>query len=209
MGLVLPLFVHAWSTMDHDKVRRIIQRAIDAVGILAWPTLAGGIILATPLMLFISGPKFAPSGPLLALLVVAAFMVFYGSLFGHLIVGIGRQRVMTWIYASDAAVSLTLYFLFIPRYGATAAALITIFSEAIIAVAATAIVLTTVKMRPSLKITGKAMIAAAIMGIVVDVTPATHVLEKIFIGIVIYGILLMALRAVTKDELKKLTNRSA
>ena len=40
MGLVLPLFVHAWSTMDHDRVRRIIQRAVDAVGILAWHGLS-------------------------------------------------------------------------------------------------------------------------------------------------------------------------
>jgi len=209
MGLVLPLFVHAWSTMDHAKVRRIIQRAIDAVGILAWPTLSGGIVLATPLMLFISGPQFAPSGPLLALLVIAAFMVFYGSLFGHLIVGIGRQRVMTWIYAFDAAISLALYFIFIPRYGATAAALVTIFSEAIIAVAATTIVLATVKMRPSLKVTGKALLAAAIMGIVVSFTPQIHVLLKILIGIIVYAILLIALRAVTKDEIKKLMNREA
>jgi len=209
MGLVLPLFVHAWSTMDHEKVRRIIQRAIDAVGILAWPTLSGGIVLATPLMLFISGPQFAPSGPLLALLVIAAFMVFYGSLFGHLIVGIGRQRVMTWIYAADAAVSLALYFIFIPRYGATAAALVTIFSEAVIAVAATTIVLATVKMRPSLKVTGKALLAAAIMGIVISFTPETHVLLKILIGIIVYAILLVALRAVTKDEINKLMNREA
>ncbi len=209
MGLVLPLFVSAWSTMDHAKVHRIIQRAIDAVGILAWPTLAGGVVLATPLMLFISGPKFAPSGPLLALLVVAAFMVFYGSLFGHLIVGIGRQRTMTWFYATDAAISLALYFIFIPRYGATAAALITIFSEAVIAIATTAIVLKVAKIRPSLKVTGKALLASVIMGAVVYITPAPHVLLKIMIGVIVYGVLLIALRAVTKEELKKLTNRAA
>jgi len=207
MGLVLPLFVHAWSGKDHDRVRRIIQRAVDAVGILAWPTLAGGIALATALMLFISGPEFAPSGPLLALLIVAAFMVFYGSLFGHLIVGIGRQRAMTWVYAADAAVSLALYFIFIPRFGATAAALVTIFSEAVIAVAATTIVLTTVKMRPALKVTGKALVSAAIMGVAVYALPGFHVLVRILIGIIIYGILLIALRAITKEEVKKLMNR--
>ena len=82
-------------------------------------------------------------------------------------------------------------------------------SEAVIAVAATTIVLATVKMHPSLKVTGKALLAAAIMGIVVSFTPEIHVLLKILIGIVVYAILLIALRAVTKDELKKLTNRAA
>jgi O-antigen/teichoic acid export membrane protein len=204
MGLVLPLFVHAWSGKDRDRVQRIIQRATDAVGLLSWPTLAGGIVLATPLMLFISGPEYAPSGPLLALLVVAAFMVFYGSLFGHLIVGIGKQKIMTWFYAADAMVSIALYFILIPRFGATAAALVTIFSEAIIAVAATAIVLATVKIRPSLKISGKAIIAAAIMGIIINAFPGIHVLVRILIGIVVYGILLIGLRAVSKEDVGKL-----
>jgi O-antigen/teichoic acid export membrane protein len=209
MGLVLPLFVHAWSTMNHDKVRRIIQRAVDAVGILAWPTLAGGLVLSTPLMIFISGPQFAPSGPLLALLIIAAFMVFYGSLFGHLIVGINRQRVMTWIYAADAFVSLALYFIFIPRYGATAAALVTIFSEAVIAISASTIVLMAVKMRPSLAVTGKALLSACLMGLIVYIIPGVHVLIRILIGVIVYGILLVALRAVTTKEIKELTNRTA
>ena len=207
MGLVLPLFVHAWSKMDHDRVRRIIQRATDAVGLLAWPTLFGGLALSTPLMLFISGPQFAPSGPLLALLVIAAFMVFYGSLFGYLIVGINKQRVMTWVYAADAFASLSLYFIFIPRFGATAAALVTIFSEAVIAVAASIIVLTTVKIKPSLKVSGKALVAAAVMGLAICALPGLHVLIRILIGIVVYGILLVVLRAVTKEEIKKLMNR--
>lgn len=209
MGLVLPLFVNAWSAMDRDKVRRIIQRATDAVGILSWPTLAGGLVLATPLMLFISGPEYAGSGPLLALLVIAAFMVFYGSLFGHLIVGIGKQKMMTWFYAADALVSVALYFILIPRYGATAAALVTIFSEAVIAVAATVIVLATVKTRPSLKVTGKALLAAALMGIAIYALPQLHVLLRILFGIVVYGIALVALRAVSTADIKKLMNRSA
>jgi len=209
MGLVLPLFVHAWSTMDREKMGRIIQRATDAVGILSWPTLFGGIVLATPLMLFISGKEFAASGPLLALLVVAAFMVFYGSLFGHLIVGIGKQRVMTWFYAADAIISIILYFVLIPRFGAVAAACVTIFSEAVIAVAATAIVIKNVKVIPSLKVTGKAMISGALMGIAIYFFPNVHVLLRILFGVIVYGILLISLRAVSSADLKKLLNRSA
>ena len=207
MGLILPLFVHAWNKMDHDRVRRIIQRAIDAVSILAWPTLAGGLVLSTPLMLFISGPKFAPSGPLLALLVIAAFMVFYGSLFGHLIVGINRQRTMTWFYAVDAAVSLSLYFVFIPRYGAVAAALVTIFSETVIAVAASAIVLRAVKMRPRLKVFGLSLFASLLMGAFLYYLPEVQVLLRVFLGAAVYGILLVAFRAVSMNDLRKLLNR--
>jgi O-antigen/teichoic acid export membrane protein len=208
MGLVLPLFVQAWSRADHEKIERIIQRAIDAVSILAFPTLVGGVILATPLMLFISGPQFAASGPLLALLVVAAFMVFYGALFGHLIVGIGKQKIMTWVYATDAAVSLSLYFLLIPRYGARGAAFVTIFSEAVIAVAATAIVLSITKIKPRLAVLGKAVAAAVVMGGVLYGLPTLHVIIRVITGAIVYGLLMLAFKAVPKEELKKIIARA-
>lgn len=208
MGLVLPLFVQAWGRADRGQIERIIGRAIDAVSLLAFPTLAGGVVLATPLMLFISGPQFAASGPLLALLVVAAFMVFYGALFGHLIVGIGRQKIMTWVYASDAAVSLVLYFVFIPRFGATGAALVTIFSEAVIAVAATTIVLSITKIKPRLGVAGKAVAAAAVMGGVVYGLPTLHVIVRVVIGAAVYVLLMLALKAVPKEELRKIFVKS-
>lgn len=204
MGLVLPLFVQAWGSADGGRVKRIIQRALDAVSALAFPTLAGGIALASPLILFISGPEFAPSGPLLAVLIVAAFMVFYGSLFGHLIVGINRQRLMTWAYAVDALVSLGLYFALIPRYGATAAAWVTVFSEAVIAITGGAIVLSITKIRPRLAVTGKAIAASALMGLAIYGMPHLHVLLRILIGTAIYGALMLAFRAFPKEEIKNI-----
>ncbi len=201
MGLVLPLFVQAWSKADAEQVKRIVQRAVDAVSLLAFPTLAGGIMLATPLMLFISGPEFAPSGPLLAVLVAAAFMVFYGSLFGHLIVGINRQRAMTWVYAADAAASLVLYFLLIPRYGAMAAAWVTVFSEAVIAVVAGGIVLAITRAKPRLSVAVKSLAAAAIMGIAIGSIPSMHVLLRMLSGVLIYGALILLFRAVSREEM--------
>jgi O-antigen/teichoic acid export membrane protein len=207
MGLILPLFVEAWGRTDHERVRRIIQRATDAVSLLAFPTLAGGIALATPLMIFISGPEFSPSGPLLALLVVAAFMVFYGALFGHLIVGIGRQRLMTWVYAADAAASLLLYFLLVPKYGATAAAWVTIFSETVIAVAGGAIILAITKIRPKLDTVGKAIAASAMMGLAITALPNLHVLIRVCLGAALYVIIIFAIKGVRKEELREILRK--
>ncbi len=204
MGLVLPHFVDAWSKIDKARVRRVVERAMDGVSLLAMPTLVGGILLATPLMIFLSTNEFAPAGPLLALLVVAAFMVFYGSLFGHLIVGINRQRLMTWFYALDAAISLTLYFIFIPRFGATAAALITIFSEAFIAVVAGIIVIKETQVVPSFNIFFRSAAAALAMGAVIYLLPSFNVIVRIVVGAVCYGVFAYLFGAVTKTEIKKL-----
>jgi len=204
MGLVLPLFVNAWKSGDRERIDRIVLRAVDAVSLLAFPTLVGGIILATPLMIFISGPEFAPSGPLLALLIIAAFMVFFGSLFGHLIVGVNRQRAMLWIYAVDAAVSLGLYALTIPRYGAVAAALVTIFSEAVIAIAAGIIVVRETRTKIIFYNNAKALVAALGMGAMIALVPSWNVLIRIALGAAVYGALLLAFKAVKKDEVSLL-----
>jgi O-antigen/teichoic acid export membrane protein len=204
MGLVLPHFVDAWSRIDRERVRRVISRALDGVSLLAFPTLVGGMMLATPLMIFLSGQEFAPAGPLLALLIVAAFMVFYGSLFGHLIVGIGKQKVMTWFYAIDAAVSLGLYFIFIPRYGATAAALVTIFSEAMIAVAAGIIVTRQARVFPPLGIALRALVSALAMGAVLFLVPSLNVIVRVVLGAAAYAVFALLFGAVSKTEIKKL-----
>jgi O-antigen/teichoic acid export membrane protein len=204
MGLVLPHFVDAWSKIDRTRVRRVMERAVDGVSLLAMPTLVGGMMLATPLMIFLSGNEFAPAGPLLAMLIVAAFMVFFGSLFGYLIVGINRQRTMTWFYALDAFVSLALYFIFIPRFGATAAAIVTIFSEALIAVAAGAIVVWQTKVFPSLNIFFRAAAAAAAMGIVLYFIPSLNVIIRVIFGASAYAVFAFLFGAVTQTEIKKL-----
>jgi O-antigen/teichoic acid export membrane protein len=204
MGLVLPLFVKAWQTRDMVRVDALVRRATDAVSLIAFPILFGGLALANPIMVFISGAAFAPAGPLFALLIVAAFTVFYGALFGHLIVGINRQRTMLLVYAADAAVSLALYVIFIPHYGAMAAALITIFSETIIAIAAGIIVVRETGVRLIFWTTGKAFLAGALMGISVAAMNGAHVLVRIVIGAAIYALLIVVFRGVKKDEISLL-----
>lgn len=204
MGLVLPIFVNAWKTGDLEKTGRIIRRAVDTVSLLAFPILMGGVVLATPVMILISGQEFAPAGPLFALLIVAAFMVFFGALFGHLIVGINRQRTMLFVYATDAIVSLALYFLLIPRYGAVAAALITIFSEAVIAIAAGAIVVRQTKIKLIFWTTGKAFLASLIMAGAVAAASGAHVVARIALGAGIYMLLLIAFKVIKKDEISLL-----
>jgi O-antigen/teichoic acid export membrane protein len=208
MGLVLPVFVHAWETNDREKILRIVQRATDAVAILAFPVLVGGILLASPLILFISGPEYSASGPLLALLVIAAFMVFYGALYGHLIVGIGKQKLMTWVYAIDAVISIALYFYLIPRYGATSAAMITIFSETVIAVAGSAIVLKNISFLPHLGISLKAILSAIGMGLAVYCAGEMHVLLRILLGAIVYAILIYLTGAVSKNDMLRFTNKT-
>jgi len=209
MGLVLPLMVAAWARADRDRVVRLLQRATDMVSLMAFPVIAGGIVLSTPAMRFLAGEEFAGSGPLLALLTVAAGCVFFGSLFGHAIVAIGRQRTMLWVYAGDALVSLALYLIFIPRFGAVAAAIITILSELVIAVGAGAIVARATGFRARLSAPAKALAAATLMGGAVAAIDGAHVLIRMAVGAAVYGALIVAFGALSREDLRALLTRRA
>jgi O-antigen/teichoic acid export membrane protein len=207
MGLILPLLVHAWSAQDHVRVARLLQRSIDAVSMLAFPVVLGGVALATPAMIFLAGNDFAAAGPLLALLTVAAGCVFFGSLFGHTIVALQRQRSMIWVYATDAVVCLGLYLVYIPRYGAVAGALITILSELVIAVGGGIIVMRAVRIRFDLTVPAKALGAALVMAGAVLVFPGVHVLIRVLLGAALYGALLLAFGAINRRDLDAIVNR--
>ena len=90
---------------------------------------AGTIVFAKPIMTLIAGADFASSGVWLQWLVVAAWGIYFGQLFGFILVGISRQKIQMKIYLFIAVLSLILYGLFIPQFGTLAAAVITIIVE--------------------------------------------------------------------------------
>jgi O-antigen/teichoic acid export membrane protein len=155
-------------------------------------------------MRLFAGESFLASGPLLQILTVAAAAVFFGTLFGHAVVAVGKQKPMTWGYAADAALATVLYLALIPKYGTTAAAWITVASEAFIAGATFLMVHRVTGFVPDLRHSGKALAAAVLMAAFVAMLPEMHVLLKALFGLVAYGALSVAFGTVTPRLLREI-----
>ncbi len=132
MGIIIPSFAQSWSANDRDRFARYFQKSFDAIALAAFPLAIGTYFTADRLMVLISGPAYADAGGILKILSVAGFFVFVGSFFGHLINVIHAQRIMLWGYLASGIVAVAGYFIFIPPFGAPAAAWITIISELLV-----------------------------------------------------------------------------
>lgn len=204
MGLVLPLLVKARGEGDTGSWNRIMQKAFDFMAILAMPLVAGAVVVGRDLMTLFAGESFVEAGPLLVILIVACAAVFFGSMFGHAVIAIKKQKVMVWGYAIDAVLATILYITLIPIYGAKAAAWITVFAEVFIACSTYLMIWRVTKFVPSLNTSARAAVAAVFMAAFIAILPNMHVLLKVTLGAASFIVLSLLMRVVTRETLREL-----
>jgi len=207
MGLVMPILANAWQADDRKAFRRRLSRAFDFMSMLALPLMVGAWAVGTDLMTLIAGADFAASGQILGILIIGAAMVFWGGLFGHTVVALGLQRKMIWAYAADAIVSFVLYFLLVPDYGARAAAWITVFSEAFIAMATMGAVLWKSGWRPRFGVTARCLLASALMFLFLRRAADIHVAVLVPLGALVYFGVLFVLGGLQPKAVRRLISR--
>jgi O-antigen/teichoic acid export membrane protein len=202
MGLLLPSLTHAWTNGHHDQFRSRLSHTFDIFMIAVIPIIAGAQILGTELITFIAGPGYEQGGDILKVLILAVFGVFIGTLFGHLVVALNKQRTMIFGYATAATLSLVGYFYLIPKYGMYGAAWMTVFSEVFIAIVTFVVVYKTSKALPHLGVFLKSVFAALLMSGFILVLPSMHVALDILFGALIYFVAMVAIGGIKWEDLK-------
>lgn len=100
---------------------------------LAMPIAVGGFILAGPLTRFILGGQYAGSEILFRCLMLTMLAGPAASYCGAQLIPNGRERKYLVSVLAGAAANVVLNLLFIPKYGAVAAAFTTAFSQVLVA----------------------------------------------------------------------------
>ena len=111
---------------------------------------------------------------------------------------------MIWGYAIDAVLATVLYLVLVPRYGAMAAAWITVTAEVFIMLATYTMIYRTTRFVPRFAFMGKTFLNAVIMAACINYLPEMNVLVKVIIGAVIYAILTLITKTVPTSMLKNL-----
>jgi O-antigen/teichoic acid export membrane protein len=204
MGLVLPSLVAAWSNGRKEDFRRYVAWTFDLFMLAVIPVIVGAQLVSTDLTVLIAGNEFATSGPVLALLTLALLGVFLGALYGHLVVALNKQKVMTLGYIAVAVVAIAGYLWLIPDYGMWGAVWVTLVSEALIAALTFMVVYKTSRALPNLLVTIKALVAAGIMSLALRIVPEVHVVVTILVGALVYTTILIALKAIKLEEIKSM-----
>lgn len=205
VGLILPA-LSASAFVDPERFRIVFQRSFDLLVLSALPILVGGWFVAEPLMRLIGGDAFTPAAPYFRLLLVAVVFLYFGSLSGHTIVAIHKQRQMVWGYLSVALLGVALYLILIPPFGAVGAAIGTIATEGTIMLIGYAMVLRTMRFPIGLGAAGKAILGSAALVISQLVLMGSPLLVRILVGIAVYAAALFLLRAVPPALLRELVS---
>ncbi len=130
-GITLSVFatVSRLAGSQPAIARAIGQTAAKYLLLLSLPCALGGVLMADRVVVFLYGAPFAPTGPVLRLLLCALPIRFLVSLADSLAIVYDRAWSAAFITAGGMLLNITLNLLLIPRFGAQAAAGITIACE--------------------------------------------------------------------------------
>lgn len=205
MGITLPILALAVTSRNKKGYEKTMQSTFDFFTIIALPFIFGSIALGVPVMEMISGSEFTESGQVLKILGPAASIVFFGSLYGHTIVALNKQKPMTLAYFIVAVITVAGYLILIPRYGMYGAAWMTVIAELIIGIISFIVVVKVGKHIPRLTIFFKAAAAGLLMYLTLGFLPDTfHVLVDIGLASLTYFVVLSALGGFKPIEVFKL-----
>ncbi|MFZ6015582.1 MAG: flippase [Patescibacteria group bacterium] len=203
-GIMLPMMAHAWVKKNKNEFARLLNQAYTAILIFAVPLVAGILVMGTQTIVFISGEEFAVSGDILKILSLATFMIFFGTISSHVVVAIDAQKRMIPAYIAVAIATVILYVIFIPKYGMWAAAWLTVFSETMIAVAATWFAFKASPGFFSILSFGKIVFSSLVMTLAIMPLANLWPPIPIIIGMIVYSVLLFLTGTVSKKTIKEI-----
>lgn len=131
LGVVLlPRCSNLINKGDKSEFKAVIHKSLDVTLALSLPMAVGLIILATPVTEIFCGPEFEPS--IIVLILNAPVMVFLGltNVMGfQILYPMDKVNLVILSVSVAAIVNIVLNIFLIPPYGATGAAIATLFAE--------------------------------------------------------------------------------
>lgn len=213
-GIILPLMVLAWQERDRLKFNNLLQKSFDVLAIASIPMVVGVQFLADEIIVLVAGSDFNGAANILRLLIVAIAAIFLGNMMSHAVIAVKRQKQIIWIYMLTSITSLIAYLILIPKFSYYGAAVVTIYSESLIALLTGIYICRYLKFRLSFKGLLKAIIASLIMAIFLYLNPLSQITSilsliiTIVIASVIYLLSLMLLKGFNKEDLKLMLSKN-
>jgi O-antigen/teichoic acid export membrane protein len=204
MGVMLPLMAAAWSRGLREEFTKWYQQSFDMLMFFAIPVTAGTVLLSEKIMMLVGGTEFSSASIILQLLSLAVFGVYLGAVFGHTAVALNKQKQTMWIYLSDAILTLIGYILFIPRYGATGAAWMSVFSELYAGILLFITISHFSKVKLRLNNFAKIILSSFIMSIVILQIKNYPLFTIVPIGVIIYATILITTKGISLSTIKEI-----
>jgi O-antigen/teichoic acid export membrane protein len=133
LGQVFLPLLSETAGQGSDAEKRYLRWFGSATVGMALPIAVGGFILAAPLTQFIFGSQYSGSAVLFRWLMLTVLTGSAASYCGAQLMPNGREKKYLFAVLAGASANVVLNLIFIPKYGAIAAAFTTAFSQGVVA----------------------------------------------------------------------------
>ncbi len=130
-GLLLPHISAALASRARSRAQDLVSQGLTLSLYAAIILVTMLIVFSTPLIMFIAGSGFMNSVELLQVLALALAIMFVGNIFGFTLIALSQQRKLAVLYGLLVVFNIGMNLIFVPRYGAIAAAWATVATEVI------------------------------------------------------------------------------
>jgi O-antigen/teichoic acid export membrane protein len=135
MGLVIPVFSYnIFHRPEHFL--NVASKTIKAVWVVTIPLVIYLLFLSRETIRVIAGAGYEQSVIVLQILAFALGAIFLAHFFNSVLIVVNKQRLLLFILAGTALMSVVLNIIFIPRYSYLAAAIISTASEILVTIIA-------------------------------------------------------------------------
>jgi O-antigen/teichoic acid export membrane protein len=184
---------------DEARARRAIQSSFDLLVILGVPLVAGGLVLAPEVVELVAGSDFSGAAEPLRILLVAGALAWVNGVFGFALIAKERQLSALWLNLTGLVFNIGLNFIFVPRYGIVAAAVITVASEILILAGSYPLMRRNFGFFPAPRTLAPAVAAAAVMAGLLWLLEDVFVPLTALLGVVLYGMVLWAISPASRE----------
>ncbi len=206
-GLLLPRLSEARTQGQWAVLRQYVSEG------LAFATMAVGfvvltlVVVAPNIILFVSDPEFLPAAPLLQLLAFALLCMFFGNIFGFTLVALQKQSFLLKLYLTLAICNTLANMIAVPRWGAEAAASITVATEALATIISGVVVWRAIRFSWPLRSVGSMLVATTVAAVVYFILPSNWpVLAQVVLAAVGYIAGLVVTGSLRREQLSLLAH---
>jgi len=203
-GLLLPRLSASIKQQPADAAK-LLKQGVHFIAVAAGGAVATLVPLAQPAVVWLSGQEFSPAGAMLQVLSLALAIMFLGNLFGFTLVALEKHKTLLMLYLCLAGGNAAANLVFIPRFGAMAAAWTTVATEAAAMSVAAWLVGRQLKFHPRLKTLALIVLITAVSVYLGTALPdAWHVVVRAAVTIVFYLCCGVMLGVVSRKDIQQL-----
>ncbi len=206
VGLIMPL-LSRFANSDWPRFKDVFQRAFDVLIIFTIPLVAGTLVLSPTIIDLLGGGRYPESAGVLNILIVAVGAIFFSTLFSFALIAAEKQKTLLKISAAGAVVNVILNLVLIPRYSYVAAALTTVFTEALVAFLMMAAIYRFLRWRPSLGAVFKSLLAAGAMAAILWSLNFLNLFVLLVLALLIYFGLLYLVGGFSSRDISELIKK--